>query len=95
MSKPSRKSISTIDGPLSVLVHDAHRFDPDAFYAAHRGGSGNVILVIAYSDDGERVAIFGSIETAQKWAFSLSDEWHCVFAPYVVDQPGFGNETKN
>lgn len=96
MGKAKRKTIETVDGQRSVLVHEPHRFDPDVFYAKHRGGSGNVILVMAFNKRaGDRMAVFGSIETAQRWALDLSDDWHCVFSPYVVDEPGFGNETKN
>jgi hypothetical protein len=43
----SRKTIATVDGPRSVKVGEAHRFDPDEFYRVHRGGAGNVIGVFA------------------------------------------------
>lgn len=94
MAKARRKTIDTVDGPRSVLVHEAHRFDPDEFYAKHRGGSGSVIIVMAINKNAERMGVFGSIETAQLWALEFGDDWHCIFSPYVVDEPGFGNETK-
>lgn len=67
--------------------------DADAFYANHRGGSGAVIRVIAIHRTGkERNGIFGSIETAQEWRRSLGDNFTCVFSPYIVDDPDWGNE---
>lgn len=66
--------------------------DGEKFYRAHRGGSGNVILVIAINDEGERRhGIFGSIEIAQAWRNTLAEDWACVYSPYIVDDPEFGN----
>jgi hypothetical protein len=77
------------------MSDDLKAIDPDGFYDRHRGGSGNVIVVHAYSDDDQITGVFSSIETAQAWRDSLDeDEWTCVFAPYVVDEPDFGNVTR-
>lgn len=69
--------------------------DAPEYFKGHRGGSGPVVLVIAVSDhgDGERHGIFGSIETAMAWRDTLGDDWTCIYAPYVVDVPEFGNRT--
>lgn len=72
--------------------------DPEinAFYAKHRGGSGNVLIVHAYHpSENDRLAVFGSIEAAEKWTDSLDDDWSCVICPYVVDEPEFGNASIN
>jgi len=96
----SKRAIRTTRGDRVVDVKEAHRFDPDEFYKVHRGGSGPVVVVFAYfnakttSRDKERIGIFGSFEKAQEWAFKLGDDWHCVFCPFVVDEPDFGNETR-
>jgi hypothetical protein len=68
--------------------------DLENFYACHRGGSGAVIMVTAVHDRSkmERYGIFGSMETAQEWRRSLGDEFTCVFSPYIVDDPDWGNE---
>ncbi|MGE0629771.1 MAG: hypothetical protein AB7O43_18355 [Hyphomicrobiaceae bacterium] len=87
--------IETTRGKRKVKVHGGRSFDPDSFYKVHRGGSGNVIVVYATEDMmGEKIGIFGSIETAQEWAYELGEKWHCIFVPYVVDHPDFGNATK-
>ena len=95
MSKAKRKAIDTVDGKRSVLVHEAHRFDPDEFYRIHRGGAGNVIMVMAFNNGKDKIGVFGSIETAQKWALQFGGEWHCVFSPFIVDEPDFGNVKRN
>jgi hypothetical protein len=66
----------------------------EEFYKVHRGGSGAVIVVTAVHDDTheERMGIFGSAETAHEWRRSLPDNFICVFAPYIVDDPDWGNE---
>tara|TARA_R110000868_G_scaffold158980_2_gene387422 strand:+ start:2966 stop:3184 length:219 start_codon:yes stop_codon:yes gene_type:complete len=66
--------------------------DEEIFYENHRGGSGAVIRVIAICDGEERNGIFGSIETAREWQRSLGDNVTCVFSPYIVDDPDWGNE---
>jgi hypothetical protein len=63
----------------------------DEFYNTHRGGSGAVILVLEFSGDDEIRGIFGSIESAHNWRNTLGDEYVCVFSPYVVDCPEWGN----
>ena len=66
----------------------------EQFYQRHRGGSGAVVVVIAIRDrDGqERTGIFSSIETADEWCRSLGDAVTCLFVPYIVDDPDWGNE---
>ena len=68
--------------------------EEEAFFKNHRGGSGAVIRVIAIDDrtHEERNGIFGSIDTAQEWRRSLGDGFTCVFSPYIVDDPDWGNE---
>lgn len=73
------------------MADDIKTIDPDGFYERHRGGSGNVVVVLAYSHGIERTGIFSSIEKAQEWRDTLGDDWTCIFAPYVVDEPDFGN----
>ena len=63
----------------------------DEFYRKHRGGSGSVIIVSAYGDGDERQAVFGSVEAAREWSDALGESWSCIFSPYVVDEPDFGN----
>lgn len=64
------------------------------FYENHRGGHGAVVLAIAIdtATHAERHGIFGSIELAQSWSDSLGDGYVCVFSPYIVDDPDWGNE---
>ena len=67
------------------------------FYNLHRGG-GNVIMVMI-ANPGEvyptRFAIFSCIETAEEWAYQVaSDDHNVCFAPFVIDEPDFGNATK-
>jgi hypothetical protein len=94
----SKKVIKTTRGDRIADVADVRGWDPDRFYERHRGGWGPVIVVFAACPrrkrQPNRVAVFGSIETAQEWAFSLGADWHCVFSPYVVDEPDFGNATQ-
>lgn len=68
--------------------------DEEEFYLNHRGGSGAVIVVTAIDPETheERIGIFGSAETAHEWRRSLPDKLRCVFAPYIVDDPDWGNE---
>lgn len=65
-----------------------------AFYRNHRGGSGAVILVTAIngSTKEQRHGIFGSVELANAWRDHLPDEFVCVYSPYIVDDPEWGNE---
>lgn len=66
-----------------------------AFYDAHRGGAGNIIMVSVFGDRKlDRVAVFSCIENAEKWAATFGDDVPVVFSPYVVDEPEFGNATK-
>lgn len=67
----------------------------DPFWQTHRGGSGSVVVVFAIRTDEEQVAVFSCIENALKWADGLDEDWCCVFAPYVIDEPEFGNATRN
>ena len=69
------------------------------FYNQHRGGSGNIIMVTAVPPSGElrkaRIAMFSCIESAEEWAQTFSDEHQVIFAPYVIDEPDFGNAVTN
>lgn len=67
------------------------------FYKHHRGGSGAVVMAYANRIDGgvvkeEREGIFSCLETAEAWRTSLGEQWVCVYAPYIVDDPDWGNE---
>lgn len=64
------------------------------FYQRHRGGQGAVVVATAiHGEDGdERTGIFSCIETAQAWSDALGERWACVFCPYIVDDPDWGNE---
>lgn len=68
--------------------------DLEEFYKNHRGGSGAVIVVTAIDPETheERMGIFGARETADEWRRSLPEKLVCVFAPYIVDDPDWGNE---
>lgn len=66
-----------------------------AFYNKHRGGTGNVIMVSVFGGGKlNRVAMFSCIENAEKWASTFGDDVPVVFSPHVVDEPEFGNATK-
>lgn len=69
------------------------------FYNQHRGGSGNVIVVTAIPPSLDlrraRLAVFSCIEAAEKFAETFSEKHKIIFAPYVVDEPDFGNAVKN
>lgn len=68
--------------------------DAANFYRNHRGGSGAVVLAIAIDTvtKTERHGIFGTIELANEWSDHLGDDFVCVFSPYIVDDPDWGNE---
>ena len=71
--------------------------EKDEFFARHRGGTGNVVVAWVLKD-GERdqISVFGSIEQANAWAnrFNEDDGYVCVFVPFVVDEPDYGNVPK-
>lgn len=74
-----------------------HRGELDDFYRKHRGGSGPVILMIVvddFGDDPDAFHIFGSIEAAHAHRDTLGDNVTCVFSPYIVDDPGWGDRGK-
>ena len=52
-----------------------------------------VIAVLLKEGEQERVDVFSTREKADAWAdkFSGDDGYACVFVPYVVDEPEFGN----
>lgn len=64
----------------------------DTFYRHHRGGQGAVVIVRAFKGEQEQIGVFSSIEIAQSWRNSLGDDYACVFCPYIVDDPDWGNE---
>lgn len=93
MTKPYR--MATPAGDRMVKSHfNKKDGDPMDFYKAHRGGTGNVVMVFASYRGDERFAIFGSIETAKAWALKLGDDFACAFVPYVIDEPDFGNTVR-
>lgn len=65
-----------------------------AFYGNHRGGAGPVIIAVAIEDfsGAHRYGVFSTLELAQEWSGHLGDRFACVFAPYIVDDPDWGNE---
>lgn len=69
------------------------------FYNQHRGGSGAIIMVTAVPPSGDlrkaRIAMFSTIDKAETWADTFGAKCQIVFAPYVVDEPDYGNATKN
>lgn len=67
------------------------------YYNQHRGGSGPIIMVSVFGPKRSdmRVAMFSCIEKAEAWAATLGDDVQVVFSPHVVDEPDFGNATKN
>lgn len=67
----------------------------DPFWETHRGGSGPVVVVFAIRDEEEKIGVFSCIENAKEWADKFDEEWTCVFSPYVVDEPDFGNAMRN
>lgn len=71
-------------------------YDPvaDQFYSQHRGGTGNVILVVVENIFGQlRFAVFSCIENAMAWASdNAGEDDNVTFSPYVIDTPEFGNE---
>ena len=64
------------------------------FYKNHRGGLGAVVTVTAINSEtgSELLGVFSSVETAESWRGSLPDGYHCIFSPYIVDDPDWGNE---
>lgn len=64
------------------------------FFQRHRGGSGAVVVVMAYEGGQGQptLGIFGSLETAQSWMASLGDRFTSVVVPFIVDDPDWGNE---
>lgn len=67
--------------------------DCDAFYRHHRGGMGAVVVATAIHNwKPELTGIFGSLETAQSWGNHLGNAYTIVYAPYIVDDPDWGNE---
>lgn len=69
------------------------------FYNQHRGGRGNIIMVSVFPPSGDfhkaRIAMFSCIEAAETWAATHPEDHQVIFAPYVVDEPDFGNAVKN
>ena len=70
----------------------------ETFYAQHAAG-GPTNVVVAYAirkDEGQDIGIFSTLQKAREWSDALSDDrYHgCVFAPYIIDVPEFGNVPK-
>lgn len=54
-----------------------------------------VILAIAIcARANRRHAVFSSIEKAQAWSDSLSDDWVVILSPYIIDEPDFGKDNR-
>lgn len=70
----------------------------DAFYQHHAaGGATHIVVAHAMRKDGAQdIGIFSTLALARAWSDGLDDErYHgCVFAPYVIDVPEFGNVPK-
>lgn len=70
----------------------------DAFFKRHRGGAGCVLLVTVYRT-GEIVdqAVFSTREKVLEWLNTAynDDGFSSMCAPYIVDEPTWGNEKVN
>lgn len=54
-----------------------------------------VYVVETYLDNGNRseTGIFSTKRKAEDWCYEpINDERTCVVAPYVIDEPDFGNK---
>lgn len=65
--------------------------DTDDFYKRHRGGVGNVVVVFVFADNWFDSAVFSCVEKARQWAEDHEADGNCVIAPYVVDDPEYGD----
>ena len=81
---------------MGNMLQKGNRMEFPEYFNAHRGGSGQVVTVTAIHDlsEEQRLGIFGSIEKAKAWRDTLGDTWTCVYAPFIVDDPEFGNRTE-
>jgi hypothetical protein len=64
----------------------------EAFYRLHCASVGGVVLAIAIHQASctSRYGVFTSLEKAMDWSASLGDDYACVFAPKIADEPDFG-----
>lgn len=70
--------------------------DISRFFTDHCA-AGGLVLVRAIRTAGnitERFAIFSSYEKARAWGDSLDDDWGCIYSPYIVDDPEWGERTR-
>lgn len=63
--------------------------DDQAFFARHDAHPQGVYLVTVYPE--QRTAVFKTKAAADAWLATLPDESTAVVAPFVIDEPDFGN----
>lgn len=65
----------------------------DKFFKEHDELPSGIYKVDIYDKKNRFVmtALFSTIEKAQVWLKTLPDEGSCVTAPFVIDEPDFGN----
>lgn len=62
--------------------------------AAHDGRDDGVYLVFAFGPEGkEKHGVFSTSIKAAEWMASLP-EYNCCCAPFIVDEPDYGNVKK-
>lgn len=70
--------------------------ETQAFFKSHtESGASYVVAVYVFDDEGGHVlGLFSTLENAHAWADTFEGEpriTSCLFSPYVVDVPEFGN----
>lgn len=68
------------------------------FYEQHQGGVNVIMCIVSEGDKPypSRFALFSCIEKAEEWASQkVSDDCQVCFAPFIIDEPDFGNAVKN
>lgn len=63
-------------------------------YLEHCSSNNGVVLVNAINGDNHINGIFSCLEKAQQWTDGLGDEWACIFSPFIIDEPDYGNAVK-
>lgn len=68
--------------------------DPEIteFYKKHCALYGGVIVGMAFYKDEERMGVFSSLKKASAWSETLGEEWNCMFAPFIIDEPDYENK---
>jgi hypothetical protein len=70
--------------------------DTQSFFHSHvDGGSSCVVAAYVFNISGGHVlGLFSTLEKAHTWVDTFEDDHSvtaCVFSPYVIDVPEFGN----